>query len=479
MVRHIVFIHGYSESTLGAYFDFPSRLSAATGVPVEQIFLSAFDSLDDDVTIDDLADALESRVVPLEGRGVDIGAAAFIAHSTGALIARRWMLNRVVRNRARAAVPGADALALPSHFVSMAGANHGSSLAQTGKSWLGYMQKLWNNHILSVGKRVLTDLDYGSEFLLRLNRQWLDETLPGGDLASLFVFSMGGDSKGSDFGVDIFPPSAEPGSDNTVRVSGANLNYSFMVADPEARSITALPSRPVPHHVLRNYSHYGAQSGVWGHVADPDIAVQLARDALGCASDATYAGLIALWASDTASWTRDHPNDANATLLFALHDRGGVPVEDASVAILSKPAMDAAPDDSTDPDVVAARNAATVASLKAVSQCIVNEPIRNAVNPSSLSYYLNFAEYKETTPHYYHIEAHSESPLVAYRVIDYVGPTGPTDDAHVIKANEFTYVDVTMDRIAQQTYVLYPYVLPLDLTAWNPPAKPFPEGYLT
>jgi len=160
------------------------------------------------------------------------------------------------RNRAVKRSTGAlGTLVLPSHFISMAGANHGSSLAQTGKSWLGYIQKLWTHHILSVGKRVLTDLDYGSDFLIDLNKQWLIETVApaalaaigvseGSGLANLFVFSMGGDSHGHDFGVDIFPPSAEPGSDNTVRISGANMNYSGLWPP---RLNVGLPLSNFPH----------------------------------------------------------------------------------------------------------------------------------------------------------------------------------------------------------------------------------------
>ncbi|GAC1575407.1 MAG: phospholipase [Candidatus Elarobacter sp.] len=494
MVDHIIFVHGYSESSLGAYFDFPKRVSDATNVPVKQIYLSAFDSLDDDVTIGDLADALESRVALLESQeGVAVGTSALIAHSTGALIARRWMVDRVLRNRARNRTPpDPKALAIPSHFISMAGANHGSSLAQTGKSWLGYVQKLWTHHILSVGKRVLTDLDYGSDFLLQLNRQWLIEMLPanrlveagalqGAGLSALFAFSMGGDSHGHDLGTSIFPPSAEPGSDNTVRISGANLNYTFMIADPEAQTIVALPTRPVPHHILRNYSHYGAETGVWGMIAHPDVPVDLVTQALGCTTAAGYDAIAQQWAADLATWTQadigtpQNPGNANATLLFALHDRSGAPVEDASVVILDKGLMDAtnataASDDQTKQQ--------TIENLQRVSQCIINEPIRNAVNPSSVSYYLNFDEYKKTAPHYYHIEAHSSSPLVEYRVIDYTGPTGNTDDAHVVRPNECTYVDVTMDRLSEKTYVIYPYDGKLDMRAWNPPVDPFPEGYI-
>ena len=61
---NVLFVHGYSETSLGAYFDFPDRLKASMPA-VDQVVLAAFNSLDDTVTIDDLAEAMEERVAGL------------------------------------------------------------------------------------------------------------------------------------------------------------------------------------------------------------------------------------------------------------------------------------------------------------------------------------------------------------------------------------------------------------------------------
>ena len=61
-------VHGYSETSLGAYYNFPARLKSTTSA-IDQIALSAFDSLDDTVTVDDLAVALELRFRALERSG--------------------------------------------------------------------------------------------------------------------------------------------------------------------------------------------------------------------------------------------------------------------------------------------------------------------------------------------------------------------------------------------------------------------------
>src|SRR5271154_4408165 len=92
-VEHILLVHGYSETSLDAYSDFPKILSGS-GYTVDQIVLSAFNSLDDSITIDDLALALEEHARDLEAAGWNFTNAAIICHSTGALVARRWILNR-------------------------------------------------------------------------------------------------------------------------------------------------------------------------------------------------------------------------------------------------------------------------------------------------------------------------------------------------------------------------------------------------
>ncbi len=65
----VVLVHGYSETSLAAYQNYPELLSAAG---FDTIVLSAFDSLDDFVTIDDLAVSLEMRVADLEATGFDV-----------------------------------------------------------------------------------------------------------------------------------------------------------------------------------------------------------------------------------------------------------------------------------------------------------------------------------------------------------------------------------------------------------------------
>src|SRR5581483_2666656 len=149
MVTHIFMVHGYSVRSLSAYGHFPTFLSSQYAST--NIFLSAFNSLDDVVTCDDLARALEDHVAGLEKTSrIDIATTAFICHSTGAIVTRRWILNRLKTGQA-----------VPSHFISVAGANHGSTLAQLGETMAAHVFRELAQGT-SVGRGVLTDLDYGS-----------------------------------------------------------------------------------------------------------------------------------------------------------------------------------------------------------------------------------------------------------------------------------------------------------------------------
>jgi hypothetical protein len=56
MPKSILLVHGYSVRTLDTYGMLP-QLLANDGYMPEHIFLSAFDSLNDDITCDDLANA--------------------------------------------------------------------------------------------------------------------------------------------------------------------------------------------------------------------------------------------------------------------------------------------------------------------------------------------------------------------------------------------------------------------------------------
>ncbi len=462
----VLFVHGYSETSLGSYFDFPARLQAA--VPkVARVVLAAYDSLDDAVTIDDLADAMETRVRALESANAFTAAgSAVICHSTGALVARRWLLNRLAA--------GITTAAIPAYLITLAGANHGSTLAQMGKSVFGYVQKMVFKRLIGVGANVLTDLDYGSDFLRRLNREWL-ERWNDGTLAKLWAFSLGGDSVGSDPSLQIFWQTHEPGSDNTVRISGANLNYTLIDVVQAAggpQVVATRPARPVPHLVLSNYSHYGSASGIVGWV-DPggDRVVAAVASALGVVDDASYAALAQTWSADLDGWMAakraargaSDPSQVNSTIVFAIGDGSGRAITDCVITILDQERLGSAAN-AVDPAAVAN----VVSAANAVSSAILpHSPIQNTVQEGSYSFYVDYDGYLQTSPHWFHIEAAISAQVVGIVPLTF---TQPASLVHALAPNEFTYVSLAMARDADAAFAMYGFGpgLNLSTTTWTP-----------
>ncbi len=487
----VVLVHGYSETSLGAYQQLPELLA---GAGFDSIVLSAFDSLDDVVTIDDLAEALELRVGDLEATGFDVRDASFVCHSTGALVARRWILNR------RAAAASPDAAVLPARIVSVAGANHGSSLAEIGKTPIGYLQKLVFKHVLSVGKGVLTDLSYGSDFLWRLNSEWLaawnDDEHPLH--AQVLAFSLGGDSIGTNEAMKIFWATSESGSDNTVRISGANLNYTLLEANPDSNPPSITPyvlRRLVPHLILPGYSHFDTVTGIL-HATDAGDAAFAALLAALKTTPAEYDALAQQWKADNDAWVARKQDDANSTIVFDLRDQSGNPIPDCMIcfwdeadiqgdpqSVTLAPPQPAGPGaaipEAETPAEAAVRRSVLDASLSAGDAILANSPIHNNVAVGSYSFYLNYPTWVGAGPqprhHAVYIEVVSDSQFIEYKPTIY---RAPESIDHLIQPNQFTYVRVRLNRNPDNEYAFYAWTPAFDAEAraaavW----RPFPDRF--
>ena len=434
-VDRVLFVHGYSVRQLKAYGQFP-RLLSEQNFSNESILLSAFLSLDDQVTCDDVAAALEDQVSQIEARDASMRRTALVCHSTGAIVARRWILNRLARGRE-----------LPSHLITFAGANHGSTLAQLGRTIIA---RLFRNVVeqSSVGQGVLADLDYGSSFLWALNTEWLDAANTG-RLDGLYCFSLGGDNH-SPFEAEVFWQTHEAGSDSVVRVSGANLNYSRMEVDPETHPpqlrLVQL-NKPMAHLILPGYTHDGIIGDVQ-KATDPPFAALL--QALSVSDAATYKAIVNDWEARTQSWTTRRADQVNATIVFRLRDEGGRPITD-NLILVQDPA----------------------GSAHGVSGSLQpHQPIQNAAEPSSVSFCVNYGQFMGTHPHKVHIEARSGSPAIDYQDVDYAA--GDSVMA-LVRPNECTYIDVRLSRNVEKTYSVVQYGPNLDVNATWPPLPQSPQ----
>lgn len=439
MPATVVFVHGYSVRSLSTYGQFPTLL-AARGFARADIELSAFDSLDNSISCDDLANALEDRIAALEGQGLDVTKSAFVVHSTGAIIVRRWIMNRVVHNR----TGGGAMLNLPSHFVSLAGANHGSTLAQLGGTILNRIRQAVQGAD-GVGQQVLANLDYGSAFLRSLNGEWID-AVASGELSSLFCFSMIGDDHGN-LEDQLFWQTKEYGSDSTVRIAGANLNYTWLVADP-GKSPPLFVSRAiaakVPHLVLHGFSHTGSKGIIDSVRADTDAPFEALLDAFDVNDEASYQGLLTKWTATTDAWNVAYPDDCSSIVIFRLTDESDRPITDNLILLC----------DSSD---VPARVTPSLQS---------HQPIQNQADGSVISFYLKNAAFMATQPHTVHIEARSGSPLVDYRDVDYI--VSPQLQG-LVQPNQVTYVEVKLRRDVSKTYTIINFSTNPDVNAQWPP----------
>src|ERR1700680_311106 len=388
-VSHVVLVHGYSVRNLNAYANFPA-LRQAESYANTTIFLSAFNSLDDAITCDDLAVALEDHLSKLEaGPAPDLNVAtsALVCHSTGALVTRRWILNRL-----------AEGKSVPSHLITLAGANHGSTLAQLGETMAAHVfRKLTGN--TSVGSGVLTDLDYGSKFLLKLNREWLEKARGG--ILALYAFSMGGDSVG-DWTREIIWQTREPGSDSTVRISGANLNYVFLDADADNGTIEQkLHNQRGLHLVLPGSSHTERVVIIDSVTRSTDAPFAALIQALHVDSPVAYDGVVTDWQGRTSQWITTSQRQCHSTVVFSLRDRAMRPIDDSFIVL----------GDSSG-------NAGTM------SGSLVNHPIQNNAVHSSVSFYLNYPQFAAGGSHKIHVEARSGSDEIDYQDVDYtISPT--------------------------------------------------------
>jgi triacylglycerol esterase/lipase EstA (alpha/beta hydrolase family) len=128
----VIFVHGWNVKNTDTYGQLPRRLqteAAQRGIELKtgSVLLSEYVSFDDEVTLDDIARAFEEAVqqvvLPRLAPGERF---ACITHSTGGPVVRTWL--DLFHG------PGVTRDCRMSHLVMLAPANHGSALAQLGKS---------------------------------------------------------------------------------------------------------------------------------------------------------------------------------------------------------------------------------------------------------------------------------------------------------------------------------------------------------
>jgi hypothetical protein len=288
----VIFVHGWSVQDTHTYGELPAWLQsqgAAGGLPIEvgNVYLGKYISFDDSVTLDDIGRAFDQAIRDeLAAKGTGKERFACITHSTGGPVVRKWMDLFWKDKLARCPL---------SHLVMLAPANHGSALAQLGKSRIGRIKSFVVDGV-APGERVLDWLELGSEQSWALNQSWLEyECVEAG----VYPFVLAGQRIDRGLYDALNSYTDEAGSDGVVRAAAANLNYGYLrvlqqEGDPKLEK--RLRTARTAFGILPGQAHSGNTKGIIRSVtlanAGTHPTAQWVLRCLRVGSARTYAQLV-------------------------------------------------------------------------------------------------------------------------------------------------------------------------------------------
>lgn len=256
----VIFVHGWSVTHTNTYGELPQWLESQSkngklDIQVGNIYLGRYISFDDTVTIDDIARAFDHAVRDEIAEKLRDGERfACITHSTGGLVVRKWM--DLYFKKTLSSCP-------LSHLIMLAPANHGSALAQLGKSRLGRIKSFFEG--IEPGQHILDWLELGSDMSWHLNESWLDYDCTA---HGIYCFVLTGQKIDRQLYDALNSYTGEAGSDGIVRVAATNMNYSLLQLHQEGNNGESLVistmkrTKPTAFGVLPGCSHSGKQIGI-------------------------------------------------------------------------------------------------------------------------------------------------------------------------------------------------------------------------
>jgi hypothetical protein len=328
--RKLVLIHGYSDQ--GPSFDRWADKLRDRGISAEAINICNYISLNNEITIPDIAEGLARAADYLEWSPDQEFDA--IVHSTGMLVIRAWLCNNTRRQK------------YLKHLIGLAPATWGSPLAHLGRSWLASILR-GNHHLgpdfLNAGNRVLDGLELGSKFTWDLAHRDL--------LCDAPLFTVGPDSPfvavfiGNQPYAGIKELADRPGTDGTVRWAGCGLNARKFtidlrksdVAGTRAKMLPWVDGRlPVPMFAVEGKNHTSL-------LQEPeDDLVQHVVDFLNVSSDDEFKA----WAERATVWNapalenmkqdKEGRHDGWQQFLIHVVDEYGEPVPDYVVDLFRR-----------------------------------------------------------------------------------------------------------------------------------------------
>lgn len=256
----VIFVHGWSVTHTNTYGELPRWLESQNkeeklDIQTGNIYLGRYISFDDTVRVDDIARAFDHALrEEIADKLRDGERFACITHSAGGIVVRKWM-DLYFKNQLEKCPL--------SHLIMLSPANHGSALAQLGKSRLGRIKSFFEG--VEPGRQVLDWLELGSDMSWQLNESWLDYDCTANGIYSFVLTGQKIDRQLYDA---INSYTGEAGSDGVVRVAASNMNYSLLKLDQEGNSGENLVvsqmrrTQPMAFGVLPGCSHSGKTFGI-------------------------------------------------------------------------------------------------------------------------------------------------------------------------------------------------------------------------
>jgi pimeloyl-ACP methyl ester carboxylesterase len=244
-MRNVVILHGYSDNRQS--FVPLQQFLGANGFAVTDIVLGDYISLEDHITIEDLAKAFQT-ILPAKNMSTAPGSMNLIVHSTGALVAREWLTRYYLEAGKECPLR---------RFLMLAPANFGSPLAALGRTMFGRIVKGWRTNF-ETGTHILEALEMGSTYSWKLAQRDLfgprSFYVPDTCLCAILV-------GGQPYQDALRQLVDKNGSDGTVYVCTANLNATGLslrfAANSQVPTLQSWPksARPIPFAVFPNRDH--------------------------------------------------------------------------------------------------------------------------------------------------------------------------------------------------------------------------------
>jgi hypothetical protein len=233
MHNKILIVHGWSDTYKS--FETLKQWLVTQGRQSADIFLGNYQSMQDDVTFDDLAAGMQARLEALVAQN-KISLAPFsldvIVHSTGGPVVRHWLhyyLTQIVGGK-----PAPLTLCPIQRLIMLAPANFGSRLAAQGKTPLAKLFKGGVSNGFETGRLILNGLELGSPDLWRMAHHDLfaeHAVYPCVVDRGPFVFILSGTATYGELDGFVAHGANEDGSDGTIRASSASLDSVKLKVD--------------------------------------------------------------------------------------------------------------------------------------------------------------------------------------------------------------------------------------------------------